>query len=116
MAAQHLNQVGNEFLGRWEKMDPQQAKKYLSEIVTSAQYISKATIHQKKNFNGLASGIKVSTQVTEQLSTNSTKTFESATIMEEVVEQLRKVVGGSTNDQVEEELRKEREMATVRKD
>jgi methyl-accepting chemotaxis protein len=116
MAAQHLNQVGNEFLGKWEKMDPQQAKKYLNEIVTSAQYISKATIHQKKNFNGLASGIKVSTQVTEQLSTNSTKTFESATVMEEVVEQLREVVGGSINDQVEEELRKEREMATVRKD
>ncbi len=93
IAAQKLDQVGNALLGNWGQVDPQQARKYLEEMILSAQYISKAAAHQKKSFHGLASGIRVSTQVTEQLSTNSTKTFESATIMEEVVEQLHKVVG-----------------------
>ena len=102
IAAQHLDQVGNEFLGNWEQVNSQQARKYLKEMILSAQYISKATAYQKKSFNGLTSGIRVSTQVTEQLSTNSTKTFESATVMEEVVEQLRKVVGGSTHYWVRE--------------
>jgi methyl-accepting chemotaxis protein len=93
IAAQKLDQVGNELLGNWGQVDPQLARKYLEEMILSAQYISKATSHQKKSFNGLVSGIRVSTQVTEQLSSNSTKTFESATVMEEVVEQLREVVG-----------------------
>jgi polyhydroxyalkanoate synthesis regulator phasin len=116
IAAQNLDEVGNEFLGNWEQVNSQQARKYLKEMIISAKYISKATAYQKKSFDGLASGIKVSTQVTEQLSTNSTKTFKSATVMEEVVEQLRKVVGSSTNYRVGEEgLKKEREMATVTK-
>ena len=85
--------LGNILLGNWGKMNPQQARKFLEEMIISAKYIEKATTFQKKSFQDLASGIRVSTQVTKQLSTNSSKALESATLMEEVVEQLRDVVG-----------------------
>jgi methyl-accepting chemotaxis protein len=88
-----LDQIVKELLGNWGYIDPQQARKHLEEILHCAQYIEKAASYQKKGFDRLASGVRVTTQVTEQISTNSTKTFESATLMEEVVEQLRKVVG-----------------------
>lgn len=93
VAAQKLDKLGNMLLGNWGKMNPQQARKYLEDMIISAKYIEKATTFQKKSFQDLASGIRVSTQVTKQLSTNSTKALESATLMEEVVEELRDVVG-----------------------
>jgi C4-dicarboxylate-specific signal transduction histidine kinase len=93
VAAHKLDEIGNILLGNWGKMHPQQARKYLEELIVSAKYIEKATTFQKKSFQDLSSGIRVSTQVTKQLSTNSSKALESATLMEEVVEQLRDVVG-----------------------
>jgi polyhydroxyalkanoate synthesis regulator phasin len=93
VAAHKLDELGNVLLGNWGKMNPQQARQFLEEMIVSAKYIEKATTFQKKSFQDLASGIRVSTQVTKQLSTNSTKALESATLMEEVVEQLRDVVG-----------------------
>ena len=93
VAAHKLDELGNVLLGNWGKMNPQQARKYLEEMIVSAKYIEKATTFQKKSFQDLSSGIRVSTQVTKQLSTNSSKALESATLMEEVVEQLRDVVG-----------------------
>ncbi len=93
VAAQKMDQIGKELLGNWGQMHPQRARKYLEEMLLCTQYIEKAAAFQKKGFDGLASCIRVTTQVTEQLSTNSTKTFESAALLEEVVEQLRKVVG-----------------------
>jgi polyhydroxyalkanoate synthesis regulator phasin len=95
VAAQKLDEIGNTLLGNWGKMHPQQARQHLEEMIVSAKYIEKAATFQKKSFQDLASGIRVSTQVTEQLSTNATKTLASATLMEEVVEQLRDVVGQS---------------------
>lgn len=95
VAAHKLDEAGNILLGNWGKMNPQQARQYLEQMIVSAKYIEKATTFQKKSFQDLASGIRVSTQVTKQLSTNSSKALESATLMEEVVEQLRDVVGQS---------------------
>jgi hypothetical protein len=93
VAAQKLDQIGKELLGNWEQINPRQVRRYLEEMLQCTQYIEKATVFQKKGFDGLAGCIRVTTQVTEQLSTNSTKTSESAALLEEVVAQLRKVVG-----------------------
>jgi hypothetical protein len=101
VAAKKLDEVGNILLGNWGKMHPQQASQYLEQMIVSAKYIEKATAFQTKSFQDLASVVRVATQVTEQLATNSSKALGSATLMEDVVAQLRKVVGQNEESQSE---------------
>jgi hypothetical protein len=93
VAAHKLDKIGVELAQNWEWLDPLQTKQRLHEIITTANYIEKASSHQTQSSKGLSAAIRVTTQVTEQLVSGATSATEAATQLEEVIEQLRQVVG-----------------------
>jgi hypothetical protein len=93
IAAHKLDAISEELLRTWERNGPQQNKQYLKEMVAAAKYIDKAISSQKKSSIGLASAIRVTAQITEQLVSGATSASEASAQLDAVVEQLRKVAG-----------------------
>lgn len=93
VAAQRLNQVGTDLLQRWPYTNQQQVKQVVEKMVAAAQYIENASQYQGASNQKLSTALKVATQVTEQLAAGATSATDAATQMEQVVTQLRLVVG-----------------------
>ena len=93
VAAQQLSNIGTELAQRWHQLDVDTAKAALSQMITTAQYIEKAAQYQSDSNQKLSTAIKVTTQVSEQLATGATSAANAATQLEQVVNQLRDVVG-----------------------
>jgi hypothetical protein len=93
VAARKLDEMGTELAQRWGRLDIQRAQQRLSEIVSTANYIEKAVSHQEKSGKSLSTAIRITTQVTEQLLSGATSANDAATQLEDVIDQLRKVVG-----------------------
>jgi hypothetical protein len=93
IAAQRLSTVGGQLKEGWQYLDSRRAEKVLEEIIAAAKYIEKARTFQDESNKSLAASIRVTTQVTEQLTTGATSAAEAAEQLEEVVNQLRSVVG-----------------------
>jgi X-X-X-Leu-X-X-Gly heptad repeat protein len=74
-------------------MDPRATRRGLEQIVTASRYIEEATNHQSSSNQKLATALKVATQVTEQLAAGATSATDAASQLEDVVQQLRSVVG-----------------------
>jgi hypothetical protein len=62
-------------------------------MVTTIKYLERATYYQDASNQKLATALKVTTQVTEQLHNGTTSATLAATQLEDVVSELRKVVG-----------------------
>ena len=62
-------------------------------MTRTAQYIENAANFQSTSNQKLATALKVTTQVTEQLATGASSATEAATQLEQVVNDLRDVVG-----------------------
>ncbi len=92
-AAHQMNQMGTELERRWHELDIQTVRQALGQMITAAQYIEKAAEHQTSSNQKLATAIKVTTQVTEQLAMGATSAADAATQLEDVVGQLEDVVG-----------------------
>ncbi len=92
-AAHQMNQMGTELERRWHELDIQTVRQALGQMITAAQYIEKAADHQTSSNQKLATAIKVTTQVTEQLAMGATSAADAATQLEDVVGQLEDVVG-----------------------
>lgn len=93
VAARRLDEIGMELVQNWEQLDAQRTRNRLSEVIAAARYIEKAASRQNESSKGLATAIRVTAQVTEQLISGATSATEASTQLDEVVEQLRKVVG-----------------------
>ena len=93
VAAHQMSEVGTELAQRWYQLDVNTAKAALGQMITTAQYIEKAAQYQSDSNQKLTIAIHVTTQVTEQLATGATSAANAASQMEEVVNQLRDVVG-----------------------
>jgi methyl-accepting chemotaxis protein len=93
VAARQLSDIGTELARHWETLDRSSALHRLERIVAAAHYIENATQYQAASNQKLATALKVATQVTEQLVAGATSATEAATQLEQVVEQLRQVVG-----------------------
>jgi hypothetical protein len=65
----------------------------LGEIAEAASYIERSVKHQKTMNDKLETSLRVTTQVTEQLTRGATSTNEAAGQMEYIVKQLTSVVG-----------------------
>ncbi len=89
-----MNQMGTELEQRWHQLDIQTVSQALGQMITASQYIEKAAEHQTSSNQKLATAIKVTTQVTEQLAMGATSAADAATQLEDVVGQLENVVGG----------------------
>jgi hypothetical protein len=93
VAARKLNEVGQELARNWEKLDGRIMQQRLSDIMAAANYIEKAASHQAQSSQTLSTAIRITTQVTEQLLSGATSASEAAAQLEEVIAQLRRVVG-----------------------
>jgi methyl-accepting chemotaxis protein len=93
IAARQLREIGSELSRSWEHTSAQQAKRALSNIIAAAQYIESAAEYQDSSNQKLSTALRVATQVSEQLSTGATSATDAAAQLEDVVSDLRAVVG-----------------------
>ena len=93
IAAHQLIEMSTQLAQRWDQLDAPTAKQALEHITTIAQYIEKAAHLQNNSNQKLATAIKVTTQVNEQLTSGATSATDAASQLEQVVKQLRQVVG-----------------------
>jgi len=93
IAAHRLSEMSMQLAQHWDQLDAPTAKQALEHITTLAQYIEKAAHLQNNSNQKLATAIKVTTQVNEQLTTSATSATDAASQLEQVVKQLRQVVG-----------------------
>jgi len=93
VAARRLDAIGGELLRNWERLEPWQTKQHLEQIMTTANYIGSAASHQERSSKSLSTAIHVTMQVTDQLVSGATSAAEASAQLEDVIEQLRQVVG-----------------------
>jgi hypothetical protein len=93
IAAHRLDVIGKELAQNQGNIDPYHMRQRLGEIVATANYLEKAASHQEKSGEALSTAIRITTQVTEQLLSGATSASDAAVQMEEVIKQLRQVVG-----------------------
>lgn len=93
VAAQTLDEITKDLSKNWERVPPHIAKQRLGEMTQTTGYIERAATHQDKSSKSLGVAIRVTTQVTEQLVAGATSATEAADKLDEIVEQLRQVVG-----------------------
>lgn len=92
-AATQLHDIGQDLSIHWQSLDEQSAKQRLARIMEAAHYIENATKYQSSSNQKLATALSVATQVTEQLAQGATSATDAANQLEQVVKQLRYVVG-----------------------
>ncbi|WP_376794785.1 cache domain-containing protein [Thermogemmatispora sp.] len=93
VAARQLTSMVTELLQRWPQLDGRTAQRALQEMANTARYIEQAIQYQETSNQKLATAIKVTTQVSEQLAAGATSATSAAEQLEQVVRQLRRVVG-----------------------
>ncbi len=93
VAAHRMSEFGIELAHHWHRLNEHTAKEALGQMTRTAQYIENATHYQTSSNQKLSTALKVTTQVTEQLATGATSAAEAATQLEQVVNELRAVVG-----------------------
>ncbi len=93
VAAQQLREMSTELSQYWYQLDAQTAKGALEQMIKTAHYIENAARYQSSSNQKLSTAIKVTTEVTEQLVTGATSATDAAIQLEQVVNQLRDVVG-----------------------
>jgi hypothetical protein len=94
VAARQLSALGTELEQRQTQLvDVRTAMQALERFIVAARYIENAAEYQEASNQKLATALKVATQVTEQLVTGATSATEAASQLEQVVLQLRAVVG-----------------------
>lgn len=93
IAAHRLSEMSTQLAQRWNQLDEPSTKQALEHIATLARYIEKAAHLQNNSNQKLATAIKVTNQVNEQISTGAASASDAASQLEHVVKQLRQVVG-----------------------
>ena len=93
IAAHKLGEVGTELENNWRRQNIETIKQGLQHMITAANYIEKATHYQGDSSQKLATAVKVTTQVNEQLADGAISATEAASQLEMVVNDLRSVIG-----------------------
>lgn len=93
IASEKLKNTTMQLKQYWGQMPPQQAEQAFNSILQSTQYLEHVLEYQNASNQKLATALKVATQVTEQLHIGATSATEAATQLEQVVQELRTVVG-----------------------
>jgi hypothetical protein len=93
VAANKLDSIGKELVHNQERIDPLRMRQRLAEIVVTAGYIENAANFQEHSSRDVSTAVRITTQVTEQLLSGATSASDAAAQLEEVIKQLRQVVG-----------------------
>ena len=91
--AQQLREISTALMWHWNMMDVKVTQQALERIATGTHHIEQAVRSQKRISHDLAIALKVTTQVTEQLAAGAISATDAAKQLEQVVNQLRLVVG-----------------------
>src|SRR5205823_1997541 len=93
IAAHELTELGTNLTQHWDYADARIIHQALERIISASRYIENASQYQYASNEKLATALKVATQVTEQLVAGATSATDAAAQLEDVVTQLRSVVG-----------------------
>ncbi|MBA2394556.1 MAG: methyl-accepting chemotaxis protein [Ktedonobacteraceae bacterium] len=93
IAANKLDSIGKDLTQNHERIDPFRMRQRLAEIVATAGYIENAANFQEHSSRDVSTAVRITTQVTEQLLVGATSASDAALQLEEVIKQLREVVG-----------------------
>ncbi len=93
VAARRLDAIGSELMHNWQRFETWQMQQHLEQIVTTANYIENASVHQARSSKSLSTAIRVTLQVTDQLVDGAASAAEASAQLEDVIKQLRQVVG-----------------------
>ena len=93
IAARRLLDMGQGLMQNWDYFDEEAMRQIVSQMISSAEYIEKAAHYQTTSNHKLATAIKVTTQVNEQLAEGAISASDAASQLEQVVSELRQVVG-----------------------
>jgi hypothetical protein len=93
LALQRLHVATTALVWSWRQGNMTHVEQTLEQVIATTNYLANATAYQDASNEKLATALKVTTQVTEQLRNGTTSATLAATQLEEVVSELRKVVG-----------------------
>lgn len=93
ISAHKMGEIGTELKDSWRRQDVETIRRSLQEVIDVAQYIEKAADYQTDSSQKLTTAIKVTSQVNDQLADGSISATEAAKQLQQVVNDLRNVVG-----------------------
>jgi hypothetical protein len=93
IAARRLSDMGLGLIQNRDYQNVESMRQVVSQMISAAQYIEKAAHYQTTSNQKLATAIKVTTQVNEQLAEGAISASDAASQLEQVVSELRQVVG-----------------------
>jgi len=93
-AARRIIDASNWFGEYWDRLTEEQARRTVQHLQELARYIDEAAHRQNVSSERLGKAITVTTQVSDQLVAGATAAKRSADQLDEVVGNLRHVVGG----------------------
>jgi hypothetical protein len=103
-AAHRIVDASNWFSEYWDRLTEEQARRTVQHLLELARYIDEAARRQQASNDRLGKAITVTDQVSDQLVAGATAATESADQLEQVVSNLRRVVGGRTRGRARRQL------------
>ena len=102
-AARRIIDASNWFSEYWDRLTEEQARRTVQHLLELARYIDEAARRQQASSERMGKAIAVTMQVSDQLVAGATAATQSADQLEQVVRDLRHVVGGSIPAPVEDD-------------
>ncbi|HEX4207815.1 MAG TPA: cache domain-containing protein [Ktedonobacteraceae bacterium] len=93
VAAQRVTKLSIDLIKNARALDAQHLNQALQEIVETASYVERAIRHQEHTNEKLATTLRVTDQVTNQLTKSAESSDAAAAQLEGIVEQLTSIVG-----------------------
>ncbi len=93
IAARRLNELGNDLLSRPDR-DKQSILHGVAQMVEIGQYFERATDHQAESNAKVAVAIKVTGDAAKQIEVGAKSVDEATGVLNQVVAQLRRIIGG----------------------
>jgi hypothetical protein len=103
-AAHRIVDASNWFSEYWDRLTEEQARRTVQHLLELARYIDEAARRQQASNDRLGKAITVTDQVSDQLVAGAAAATESADQLEQVVDNLRRVVGGRTRKPAQNQL------------
>lgn len=98
-AAHSLSEMSKQLLEQLKQTNaPPVVKQQLNEMLGMSLYIENASQYQESSNKSLSTALRVTTQVTDQLASGAASATDASTQLEQVVDQLRQIVGTSANE------------------
>lgn len=93
IAIQKMHETEQDLNIDIRRLDNRRVQRRLHEIMAMTNYIDRSTVYQKQIGSSLATAIRITNQVTEQLVSGATSAAHASEQLERVIVELRRIVG-----------------------